>query len=237
VPTEQRKRVAAAIVLDESGSMQAVRMATISGVNEWLQDQRSDASTEMDVCLVKFGSLVHGNLTVVPIRTFAELTPESYQPNGWTALLDAMGTAIKQLESHDADAYLVLVVTDGLENFSKEFTPEKIREMVTQKEATGVWSFTFLGANIDAWAAAQGLGFQHSNVANFAQQNVTNTFRAASAGMSRGREIVANSAYDASGLLRSAGGEVVFSAYSTADEVIEQNADVNPGRAGRSTTD
>jgi hypothetical protein len=103
----------------------------------------------------------------VPVATLADLTHETYQPHGWTALLDAVGTAIRQLETYDADAYIVLIVTDGAENHSREFTAAQIRELVTQKEATGTWTFVFLGANIDAWAVAQTLGMQRGNVAQF----------------------------------------------------------------------
>jgi hypothetical protein len=235
---QQKKRVASAIVLDESGSMATVRTATISGVNEWLGDQRLNSETLMDVCLVRFNSQVRGNLTVVPVATLADLTHETYQPHGWTALLDAVGTAIRQLETYDADAYIVLIVTDGVENHSREFTAAQIRELVTQKEATGTWAFTFLGANIDAWAVAQNLGMQRGNVAQFAAtpERVVNTFRAASASASRGRQHVNSSMRGADGVLRGAGGQSVFANYSTADEVVEQNLDVNPG-LGRSTTD
>jgi uncharacterized protein YegL len=237
--SEQKRRVAAAIVLDASGSMQRVQSATISGVNEWLDDQKRDTSSLMDAMLVLFSSHVQGNLTIVPIATMAPLTPESYQPRGNTALLDAMGMAIRQLESHDADAYLVLVVTDGEENASHEFSAPQIRELVMAKERTGVWAFTFLGANIDAWAQAQSLGFQSRNVANYAAtpERVQATFTAASVGASRGRRIVTNSnGRDSSGLLRGAGGQALFSTYDSTQEVRETNADLNPG-TGRSTTD
>jgi uncharacterized protein YegL len=134
--TEQgKKRVVAAIVLDASGSMNRVKSATTSGVNEWIEDQRRLTDTLMDVMLVQFNSQVRSTMTIVPISALSLLTPLSYEPQGNTALLDAVGTAIRQLDSYDADAYLVYIVTDGEENASREFTQEQIRTMVTEREA------------------------------------------------------------------------------------------------------
>jgi uncharacterized protein YegL len=163
----QKKRVIAAIVLDASGSMDRVKSATISGVNEWIEDQRRSTETLMDAVLVQFNSQVRSNLAIVPVASLPLLSPITYAPQGNTALLDAVGTAIRQLDSYDADAYLVYIVTDGEENASREFTQAQIRTMVTEREARGTWSFVFLGANIDAWLSASALGMQRGNVAQY----------------------------------------------------------------------
>jgi uncharacterized protein YegL len=228
--TEQgKKRVVAAIVLDASGSMNRVKSATTSGVNEWIEDQRRLTDTLMDVMLVQFNSQVRSTMTIVPISALSLLTPLSYEPQGNTALLDAVGTAIRQLDSYDADAYLVYIVTDGEENASREFTQEQIRTMVTEREARGTWSFVFLGANVDAWTSASALGMQRGNVAQYSPDagSVAMSFSAVSHSTSRAR----------GGIMTNSNVRDVLSTADYAAEVQEANLDLNPNTQGRSTTD
>jgi uncharacterized protein YegL len=225
----QKKRVIAAIVLDASGSMDRVKSATISGVNEWIEDQRRSTETLMDAVLVQFNSQVRSNLAIVPVASLPLLSPITYAPQGNTALLDAVGTAIRQLDSYDADAYLVYIVTDGEENASREFTQAQIRTMVTEREARGTWSFVFLGANIDAWLSASALGMQRGNVAQYSPNagSVAMSFEAVSRSTSRARD----------GLMTNSSVRDVLSTADYAAEVQEANLDLNPNTQGRSTTD
>lgn len=166
--TRQKRRLAAGIVLDSSGSMQRIRNATISGVNEWLGDQRREDSTDMDLLLVPFASSVERIEGPADVRQFSDLTPQSYDPEGNTALYDGVMTCISKLETLDADAYMVLIVTDGEENCSHEYDLAKTRAKIEQLTATGRWTFVYLGANVDAWSVAGAMGVQSGNVANYA---------------------------------------------------------------------
>jgi hypothetical protein len=105
----------------------------------------------------------------------AEVGPLPLEPRGGTALLDAMGKAIsligRRLESKPDSArpgsVVVLVITDGLENRSREFTRAQIKTMVEHQRDTYDWQFAFLGANIDSFAEANGLGFDRAAVMNY----------------------------------------------------------------------
>lgn len=166
-PMEQRRRkVLAALILDASGSMAGTREATISGVNEWVEDQKRVTDTDMELLFVPFSTDVHDMVGPKPIAEFAGISHREYIPDGWTALFDAVGSAIRTMESHEADSYLVLIVTDGQENRSQEFRDvAKIRERIQACEALGNWTFVFLGASADAWGGGATMGVMHTNSA------------------------------------------------------------------------
>jgi hypothetical protein len=158
------------IVLDESGSMEPLQQDTIGGVNRFLKEQRA-LPGKCTISLLKFN---HGDQPVFTGRPIAEapdLTVETYQPNGNTALLDALGRTITEggarlramSEADRPSKVIVLVVTDGEENSSHTWTKEKIKEAVERQTHTYKWEFVFLGANVDAFAEAGALGMQGSH--------------------------------------------------------------------------
>lgn len=164
--------VAAARVLDESGSMGRVRDATISGMNEWLMDQQRASGTKMILLDTIFATKVRSMIGPRPIEDVRPLTYEEYEPDGWTALYDAVMATIKKLETYEADSYLVVIVTDGDENRSKETTLADVREAIRLREGSGKWTFTYVGAHADAWRAAQALGVQSGNTARVGESGV-----------------------------------------------------------------
>lgn len=148
------------VVLDSSGSMQPIANDTIGGYNRYLQEQQSAALEGDTWTLITFESASHVQLAAVPLQAAPFLTPESYRPGGNTALLDAVGDALKQDRPAWAadDRVLCVVQTDGEENCSSHTTLDELRELVTAKEASGYWTFVFLGAGIDAFATGAGIG-------------------------------------------------------------------------------
>lgn len=163
-----------AVVLDRSGSMASVKTSTINGFNEFLTTQQGGTGMA-DLALYTFGTKVSKSFGPTPVSEVKPLTAESYEPSGWTALLDAMGTAITELgerfnamrEEDRPSKVIVLVVTDGAENMSKKFTSPQIQEMVKHQTEKYNWEFSFLGANQDAIFAANTLGILASNAANY----------------------------------------------------------------------
>lgn len=152
--------------------MTSIALTTISGVNEWLGDQRraddQPDADEMECTLTQFATRVERIDGPMPVKRIHDLTLASYIPSGNTALYDAIMASIRALETVDADAYLVLIVTDGEENSSQEFKLADVRAKITALEATGRWTFTYLGANADAWSVAGAMGMSSGNVANYA---------------------------------------------------------------------
>lgn len=157
-------------ILDNSGSMSVVQDATISGFNEYIGTLKSDGNT-YKMTLTKFGidsEVVYADkdLGDVPL-----LNRDTYEANGHsTALYDAVCRTLKDAEGKGKTAkHLVIIMTDGQENSSHEYTEKQMTGIKHRLEDTGRWSFVFLGANQDAWATAQAYGFAPQNVATFNQ--------------------------------------------------------------------
>lgn len=174
VPTETHY----ILVLDESGSMQSVRETTLSGLNEQLQTiqklDRDFPDQEYFVSIVKFNTGVNVLMDNVPAKNVKQLTLADYYPDGGTALYDAIGHSIHNLNkriqtktaSGEASA-LVVILTDGEENSSKEYKSSQIKDLITEFEKTAMWTFTFIGANQDAILAADRMGISRGNTANY----------------------------------------------------------------------
>ncbi len=152
------KRLYCALVLDESGSMSALRQATIDGANAWLADQRRDGPEDL-LTLVMFDNppdatkpKVRVKVDGVALRDVRDLRLEDYNPDGGTPLFDAIGTTISRIEADPRSAdrsVVLLVMTDGQENASEEYDRAAIAAKIEQKERDG-WTIMYLGANQDA---------------------------------------------------------------------------------------
>ena len=158
-------------ILDKSGSMGSIRQAAVSGFNETLngikQAQEKYAETqEHFVSLVAFCSCettqIFDNVPVIDAR---HLTMEDYQPCCCTPLYDAMGftltTMRKYVNSLKDTVVVVTIMTDGMENDSKEYTGAAIKELVEQLKGEG-WTFTYMGANQDSTEIAFNLSIHNS---------------------------------------------------------------------------
>ena len=174
------------LVVDRSGSMITTAERMTEAMNEFLEAQ---AALE-GKCLVDYAQFDTKYEVLYADRPVAEA--EAFiHPRGATALLDAIGKATNDLgrklrnlpEAHRPGKVLVVVVTDGYENASREFTPEAVRALVRQQEDTYQWEYLFLGANIDAVAVGNMYGFKKDNSLTF---NINNdvTVGAASAALS-----------------------------------------------------
>ena len=175
-----------AVLIDRSGSMASVKDETISGFNHFLNEQKK-AGDNATLTLVQFDSGGIDTLQeMTPIKAALDLTADTYQPRGMTPLLDALGKTIqstgKQLatipETNRPDKVVFVVITDGLENASHEFTKAKIAEMIGLQEGTYKWQFVYLGANQDAFAEAHSMGVKRDNAADYAVQNMGAAFAA-----------------------------------------------------------
>ncbi len=172
------------VILDKSGSMKPTRNETISGYNEYLSGLRSDKETEYSISLTQFDApIAQPELTISyidkPLKDIADLTRDDYDPRGNTPLYDAIGETIRRCESIVAGRpVLCVIITDGQENASTEFTLDKIKELIKSKESEG-WTFTFLGASIDSYVVGGAMGTQFANTMNYASQNIIGTMSAA----------------------------------------------------------
>lgn len=161
-------------ILDKSGSMSGLESDTIGGYNAMLKKQQEDPG-EAIVTTVLFDDhyeLLHDRISIKGIRP---ITEKEYFVGGCTALLDAIGKIIHKIgnvqhhtsEDQRADQVLFVITTDGMENASREYSYEKIKEMIEGQKAKYAWEFIFLGANIDAVSTAARFGISADRAANY----------------------------------------------------------------------
>lgn len=177
-----------AVVLDRSGSMESVRADTIGGFNQMLADQKKAPGTA-SFLLARFDHEYEIE-EHADIANMKSLDMTTFVPRGMTALYDAIGRTINATEKHAKAGKKIIIViqTDGHENASREFTGDKVREMIGAKRKDG-WEFLFLGANIDAMAAGSKLNISASNTMSYASNSVgtTSAFASTSNVLLRGR--------------------------------------------------
>lgn len=161
-------------ILDRSGSMHPLESDTIGGYNGFLERQKAEEGQAI-VTTVLFDDryeLLHDH---VDIQRVAPITEKEYYARGSTALLDAIGKTISDVEhrqhfSDEADTpakTMVVIITDGLENSSHEYSLEQVKKMIqTQQEKHG-WEFIFMGANMDAVKVAGGMGIAANRAVNY----------------------------------------------------------------------
>ena len=150
-------------ILDKSGSMTSVWDATINGFNEYLQELRKDQN-DYDIRLTLFDTETSVG-EKQDIKDFKDLNRQTYHPNGGTALYDAACKTMSAIT--DDGKQLIVIMTDGEENSSREYSMEQFKALKSDLEKKGNFTFVFLGANQDAWANAQQWGFNKQNVSNF----------------------------------------------------------------------
>lgn len=163
------------LVLDRSGSMTSIASDTVGGVARFIEDQRK-APGSANLTLVLFDHEYLPIHKAVPLGAVPPFTAELFVPRGATAMLDAIGRSIAETgerlssipEADRPSAVIFVIVTDGLENSSKEFTRPKVAEMIKHQQESYSWTFIFLAANQDAIAAASGIGIAPSNAMSYA---------------------------------------------------------------------
>lgn len=163
-----------ALILDRSGSMETVRQATVDGYNEFINGQKLAPGTA-DVLLAQFDDeyeIVYDQpLSAVPV-----MTPEQFVPRGNTALYDAIGRTIQQIgadlaaldEADRPDSVTIVILTDGLNNASQEYSAPQIATMIRHQADTYNWKFVFLGANQDAVLTASKFNIPRGQTMSYA---------------------------------------------------------------------
>ena len=166
-------------ILDRSGSMAGLEADTIGGFNSMIDKQKREPG-ECLVSTVLFGhetQVIHDRL---PLERVPQLTEREYFVRGSTALLDAVGGAIhhignvhKYARSEDRPEHTLFVITtDGMENASRFYTYEKVKEMIERQKEKYGWEFLFLGANIDAAREAARFGITADRAVRYQSDHV-----------------------------------------------------------------
>ena len=174
------------IILDESGSMEAIKAATLSGFNEVVQTiqgaQEQFADQQHTVTLVSFNGLAIKTLLAnQPVEKLTLLDATRYVPAASTPLRDALGQSLMRMEwlteRETNFTVLVTILTDGEENASREFTAQQVRAMIDRLRRQN-WSFTYMGANHDVGHAAAALSITAAVRFQADEQGVKTVFEA-----------------------------------------------------------
>ena len=162
------------MILDRSGSMGGLESDTIGGYNSMLKKQREEDG-EVLVSTVLFDDRSEVLYDRVPLEKMPQMTEKEYYVRGCTALLDAVGGAIRHIasvhkyarEEDRPEKTIFVITTDGLENASREYSYGRVKKMVEQQKEKYGWEFLFLGANIDAIETAGRFGISADRAANY----------------------------------------------------------------------
>jgi len=161
-------------ILDKSGSMGGLENDTIGGYNSMLEKQKA-VEGECHITTVLFDNnyeLLHDR---IDIKAVSPITEKEYQVGGSTALFDAIGRTIHKIgnaQKHTADDYraekvMFVIITDGEENSSREYSAEKVKAQIERQKTKYGWEFIFLGANIDAVETAGRFGISADRAQNY----------------------------------------------------------------------
>lgn len=161
-------------ILDKSGSMEGLEKDTIGGYNSMLAKQQA-VEGECHITTVLFDNnyeLLHDR---IDIKAVSQITEKEYCVGGTTALLDAIGRTIHKIgneQKHTSDDYraekvMFVIITDGEENSSREYSSEKIKAQIERQKTEHGWEFIFLGANIDAVETAARFGISANRAQNY----------------------------------------------------------------------
>ena len=162
------------VIIDKSGSMSSTRDDTIGGFNTFLKEQQ-DINGTGSLTLIQFDDQYEVHEDMSPLENVENLTLKTYAPRGSTALLDAIGKTINSTESkikeldEKPEKVIFLIITDGYENASREFTKSNISEMIKRHEEEDEWDFVFIGANMDAISEGGSMGVRAFNSTNWDQ--------------------------------------------------------------------
>lgn len=149
-------------LIDKSGSMYGFEDDTIGGFNAFIQKERAK-EFNTKVTTILFDHEYEVLYKRKSIGDVCELTRNEYQVRGSTALLDAIGKTIVSFEKEISNKVLFVIITDGRENSSLEFSKSQIRNMINSHK----WEFIFLGADIDSYSEAKNIGIKKSRTANY----------------------------------------------------------------------
>ena len=161
------------LVLDESGSMSDLTRDTIGGFNSMIEKEKK-LDVDAHVTTVLFNDQYKMLYNRRELKDVRKMTDKDYTPGGMTALLDAVGRTIHKMDMvagiHRKDKgnkVLFVIITDGEENDSKEYTYADVKKLIKDRQENAGWEFIFLGANIDAAAEAENLGIDRDRAVKY----------------------------------------------------------------------
>jgi hypothetical protein len=182
IKTMKKERTIYHLIVDRSGSMSDCIEATINGYNEQLNRIRAMQTEFPDqdirMGLTMFNTHIDMQAVAKDLKNATPLSRKNYVPDGGTALYDAIGQSVLHLEesfgrqSDIPATFVIVVLTDGYENSSNLFNLQQIRSLIERLEATEKWTFSFIGATLDAVEVAQTMAIKANNSYSFEKESM-----------------------------------------------------------------
>ena len=188
----KRNELDIVFVLDKSGSMSGSEKDTIGGYNSFLAKERKNNTNSL-VTTVLFDNNYEKLYDRVNISNVKKLTEKEYYVGGCTALYDAIGKTITELDRKHPEKVLFVITTDGMENASQEYNKNNIKKLI---ESHKNYEFIFLGAGIDSYSEGESIGIKKENISNYSKsrKGISNMFNA----VGRACEMMCEDSLDAS---------------------------------------
>jgi hypothetical protein len=141
----------------------------VEGFNAYLDGLAKEDKVDYLFSLTLFDTQVAYRDVAVPLSNIRKLDKKTYVPGGNTALNDAIGITVRKVDADrpQVDKVVTVIMTDGEENSSREWTHDAVKALISQKESEGTWTFVFLGAAPDAWDQGRGYGIPVPNVVQY----------------------------------------------------------------------
>ena len=148
-------------LLDRSGSMGGIEKDTIGGYNSYIDSQRGKNVKVTTILFDDKYEVLHNRVDVDNIK---KLTNKEYYVRGCTALLDAIGKTIREMEDKNPNKVIFIITTDGYENTSTKYNKSQIKELISVHKD---WKFMYIGADIDSYSEGRSLGIKDEFIANY----------------------------------------------------------------------
>jgi uncharacterized protein YegL len=165
------------LVLDESHSMISKIDSYIKGINSLLLTQKRENNHAL-FTLIKFGETVKHTCSFIPIKHLPEFTKEHYTPNGMTPLYDAIGMGMCLGHENDDDRTIMIILTDGEENYSNKFKLQDIRDKIHNLSESKKWEFIYVAANQNAQKTGKNLGISTCITYNATEKSISDVVKA-----------------------------------------------------------
>ena len=148
-------------LLDRSGSMGGIEKDTIGGYTSYIDSQRGKNVKVTTVLFDDKYEILHNREDIDSIK---KLTNKDYYVRGCTALLDAIGKTIREMEDKNPNKVIFIITTDGYENASTKYNKSQIKELISVHKD---WKFMYIGADIDSYSEGRSLGIKDEFIANY----------------------------------------------------------------------
>ena len=177
---EIKEKLNIRLVLDRSGSMHACKNETIDSINEYIMEIQKEALDGVLTLSLFDNQSIDIPISRIPIKNLHTLGYDFLDPRGGTPLYDAIGAAIHDLNNFEYvnnEKKVLVIVTDGYENASREYNDEAIRKLIEEKTKEG-WLIIYLGADHNAFKQSGRMGFEYEKTLHYDKRDSRHAFKA-----------------------------------------------------------